>query len=229
MEEEGIMMSDATATRALTGPRILTKEVPEYLGTYLPGTGFPTYKNWYASTTGNTVYHESYLDLSGYTQDFLTLMPQQVTLQDPGYYTVQGIENTLTAIYMIDVVSLERLNIDEVEADWLTSFNAPGMMTTTEDFEQIIFGQFRWLSPQTNFTEVTALAPISGGSFGSGNPSTVAKLWCYRIAIGSTGGFAPTDRLTINATRFVLAATVIKEDDLPFLMRQKRSYELGTD
>jgi hypothetical protein len=221
-------MSKATETKALTGPRLLTKEVPEYIGTFAEVTGFPTYKNWFTSASGNSIYHESYLDLSGYTNDYLTLMPSQVALQDPGYYTVQGAANAATAIFVIDVMSNERLDIDEVEADWLNFFNVPGMMTTTEDFEQIIFGQFRWMSPQTNFSFATALNTISAGTFGSGSPTTVAKLWCYRFVISNTGGFLPADRLAINAARFVMGATVVKEDELPFLMRQKRSYELAT-
>lgn len=223
------MMADKseTSSRALTGPRVLTKGIEEYTGTYVDGSGFPAYKNWKPSTSGFSLMHESYFDLSGYARDYLTLVPSGVNLQDGGYYVTTG-SSPLTGMFVIDIVSQERLTHDDVETQWLTLYNLSGQPETEQDFEQIVYGKFRWLAPTLNNTYVNGLTPMSQGLFGSSSPTTVQKLWCYRFLIYTTQD-ATGDAIACNATRFLLGATVIKEDDLPFLMRQKRSYELGTD
>jgi len=213
--------------RALTGPRILHREVEEYTGRWdTPSTSFPAYKNWTPSTSGTSLMNENYFDLSGYEHDFLTLIPSGATLQDPGYYVTDNV-SPLTGVVVLDIISQERLDHDTVETDWLQSLNVPSMPTTTEDFNQIVFGQFRWFAPQTDFTLVQAMSPISRGNFGSSSPTTVAKLWCYRFLIVTSVDLTNM-LLTVNATRFVLGSTIVKEKDLSFIMRQKRSYELGT-
>jgi len=215
---------------AITGPRLMEKMVDEYIGEYsTPDSQFPAYKGWVPSADGLTLMHESYLDLSGYTADHLTAFPINAGLQDPGYYTVAaaGI-NASTRLVVLDLMSQERLDIEEVDTDWRGSKNVPGMPTSTTDFEQIIMGRFRMMAPQTDFTYVSALSPIAGGDFGSASPTTVAKLWCYRFLLYSAEEPYVGAGLEVNATRFVLSATIVEEEDLPFLMRQKRSFELST-
>ena len=84
----------------------------------------------------------------------------------------------------------------------------------------------RGMTTQTEFGSVTLLRAAYGGSYGSAGPTTVSKLWCYRII-----RIAATDLdnqvLTVPATRFVLAATIVKEEELPYQMRLKRSFELA--
>lgn len=214
---------------ALTGPRLMEKMVDEYIGLYsTPDNSFPAYKGWVPSNDGLTLMHESYFDLSGYTNDHLTTFPVNAGLQDPGYYTVAaaGIDGS-TRLIVLDIMSQERLDIEAVDTDWRGSKNVPGMPTSTEDFEQIILGRLRMMAPQTDFRYVSALSPIAGGEFGSASPTTVAKLWCYRFLIYSSETYVGAG-LEVNATRFVLSATIIEEEDLPFIMRQKRSFELST-
>ena len=218
--------TEKTTTRALEGPRVLQKSVDEYTGVFLDGYGFPAYKGWVPSTTGAALMHEQFIDLSGYSNDQMTVIPTGATLQDPGYYITTGV-SPVTSVFVIDIISQEKLLVDDVEDDWRTTGNVPSMPTSREDFNQIIFGQARWMAPSTNFTFLTGLTPISQGQFGSASPTTVAKLWLYRFLIYGTID-ATNDLLTCNATRFVIGATAVKEKDLTFLMRQKRSYELGT-
>jgi len=222
------MASKETAIESLTGPRILERTVDEYIGTFDSASNkFPAYKGWVTSAAGGVLMHESYFDLGGYEREFLTLFPTNATLQDPGYYTSSATDVS-TNMVVLDIISQERLSIVNVEADWRNNRNVPNMPTTTEDFEQIIFGQFRWMAPSTSFSFTTALTPISRGNFGSANPTTVQKLWCYRFLIYENDpGFIDVN-LECAATRFVLGATIAKEEDLPFLMRQYRSYELAS-
>lgn len=213
--------------RALSGPRLMSIPIEEYIGEYpAGGTSFASYKNWIPSTAGTALMNEGYFDLSGYANDALTLFPTNMGLQDPGYYTTSNVLPT-SRLAVLDIISQERLDVDEVEDWWRTYKNVPGMMATTLDFEQIIMGQFRLMTPQTDFTLVGALSSIAGGEFGSGSPTTVQKLWVYRFLIYSAETFENTE-LEVNATRFNMAATIAEEKELSFLMRQKRSYEIST-
>lgn len=215
------------STRALSGPRLMEISFEEYIGEYpLAGSSFSAYKNWTPSTTGQALMNENYFDLSGYARDGLTLFPTNAGLQDPGYYTTSNVLPT-TRLVVLDIMSQERLDVDDVETWWRDYKNVPGMMESPVDHEQIIMGNFRLFVPQTDFTFVSAMSPISGGDFGSASPTTVQKLWCYRFLIYSAQVFDNTE-LEVNATRFMLAATIAEESEDSFLMRQKRSYELAT-
>jgi hypothetical protein len=86
---------------------------------------------------------------------------------------------------------------------------------------------FRLLTPQTDFSITNLLLPATGGSLGSAEPTAVQKLWVYRVLIPTATDLS-TSTWVVPATRFVLGAEIVKEDDLPYMMRLKRSYELAT-
>ena len=103
--------------------------------------------------------------------------------------------------------------------------NVPGMLDSDDDFTQIIWGQYRMYLGQDTFAGPANLfLPANGATFGSGEPTTAARLWCYRIII--TTAAADGDTLLIPASRFVLNGVVAKEKEMAFIMRTKRSYEL---
>ena len=70
------------------------------------------------------------------------------------------------------------------------------------------------------------MLPVTQGSFGSAEPTAVQKLWVYRVVL--CRGASDASTLLLPATRFVLASDIVKEEDLPYIMRLKRSYELST-
>jgi hypothetical protein len=108
----------------------------------------------------------------------------------------------------------------------MTENNVPGMMLSDTDFMQVIWGQYRVFLGQAQFaTSANFFVPATGSQFGSGQPTTAGRLYCYRIVI--TQGALEGDTLQVPASRFILNAVVAKEEELPFLMRQKRSYELA--
>lgn len=213
-------------TRALTGPRSLTQMVPEYAGVFAGGE-FKGYKGWLGSSSDPLLYYETYFDLTGYKLDDLTAMPIAAMVQDPGIY---GTNATGVPLHVVDILSQERLDIGEVYNELVNRNNAPGMLDTVNNFEQITFGNHRLFLAQTIFTNPTGVnlyLPASEMQFGSGDPVTVQKLWAYRIvaAPGGTTGNA----ITIPASRFLLNIVVKKEADRVYLQRLKRSYELDQD
>lgn len=207
------------AKGALEGDKTISQMMPEYSGAYT--TEWTDHKTWQGPATGNVIFNETYIDLSAYELDDLTFFPMGAILQDPGLYQ----SDVTNPLQVLDIVSQAKLNITEVLAN-LAENNVPGMMESTMDFTQIIWGQYRTFLGQATFQGGANLfLPANGGLFGSGSPTTAAKLYCTRIII--TDAATEGNYLSVPASRFIVSAVVAKEKDLAFMMRQKRSYELA--
>lgn len=215
--------SAKTSTRALEGPRRLTQEIPPYQGEYTASDLFPDANGWTASGLNNFLSYETYFDLSGYELDDITFVPTGVLLQDAGRYLAS---NATLDYEVLDIVSQERLTASEINAGLLAG-GVPGMSNTTQDFTQIIAGNYRLMTQLTTTAAANILLTVDGGSFGSGEPTAAAKVWVYRC-IRINGSKVLADSLIIPASRFIMNGTAIQEEDIPYLMRLKRSYEIAT-
>ena len=216
------MPKEKDSTRALTGARLMNQGVPSYIGTFTGGA-FPSSNGWYTFTGG--VAHEAYFDLSGYELDDLTVIPTLLELQDALPYTCVNPTPDLQ-VRVWDIISQERLDAETV-VNLLDSLNYPGSFGSKNDWSQILMCNFRLFTTQNDFQVTSLLLPATGGALGSSEPTAVQKLWTYRIVSAAA---TDLDNVGINipATRFLAGIEVIKEDDLPYMMRLKRSYELAT-
>jgi len=233
-------MAKESSTRALTGPRTLTTQfemasmmwfnLPPASSQFKPlGPISGSFANWQALVNLPVIYNENYLDLSGYELDDLTLIPSSVTVQDPGVYLYSG-QGHVFCVY--DILSQERLTVAQI--DQLGELNrtnrqaGPGMPGGPLDREQIVYGLYRFFSNNTTQTGMPQLMLNARTvRFGSGQPTAVQKLWAYRIVIFADSP-AADDTVVIPACTFVLNAEIVKEKELSYMMRLKRSYELGT-
>jgi len=219
-------------TRALTGPRQLKLMVPYYYGTYVDGDGFPSMNGWSGTgvgATGNFVYYESTIDVN-LALDDLTMFPQVVMLQDPGIYTkspdpIPG--SLFDSMQVVDIISVKQLDPVTLKQDFVTGRGAlPGMLGTTDDFNQIIMGTWRLMANNSNLgQQANIMVTVDAGDFSSASPFAQDRLWCYRFLFPIT-----TDLTGVvcgsPASRFILNVVVGQEDDLPYMMRLKNSYEL---
>lgn len=231
------------ARGALEGPRLMSKNVPSTLAVYggdAGGREWTVTNGWVPIEQGANygIYHESYWDLSGYTADKLTTVPSGISLQDGMAYFLQGYEAAEIEgyqYYLVDIVSQERIDPLAVFTDCFGNgeqMGSPDTATRT-DWTQSLFYQIRYMCKQTDYISPSAptfgkqlLLPATGGEYGSASPTTVEKLWLYRIIVPMGVDPIPVVYYNVPATRFVMAADIVKEADLEFLMRQKRSYEL---
>jgi len=228
------MPTEKTSTRALTGDRILTQNVPSYAGISDVTLAWSEANGWQSvgSSIGvSGLMYENYFDLSGYELDDLTLVPMAAKLQDgmPSFYTPAVPANTNQGLWVVDIISQERLDPEVVCTNIATANNLPGLSTTRDEFNQLIMCDARFMALDTTIGATTQLVTTTRGQFGSLSPTAVAKLWTYRFVLVGRGimGIDPNDELSIPGTRFVLAANIIKEEELPYMMRLKRSYELA--
>ncbi len=218
------MAKEKDTTRALTGTRIMNIPVPSCIATETDGSFVVT--NGWSSLANDVIYYENYFDLSAYELDDLTLVPTALALQDGLPYTTP-IPAPESQLAVFDIVSQERLSMQEIYDIYTTQYEYPGSPASTQDWSQLLMCNFRLMTPQTDFQISTLLLPASGGAFGSSEPTAVQKLWVYRVLIPVANDLTGTTWV-VPATRFVMGAEIVKEDDLPYLMRLKRSYELAT-
>jgi len=218
------MAKESKSTRALTGVRLLHKDIPSTLCTETGGS-FVASNGW-QHIADNVLYYETYFDLSAYELDDLTVVPTSLSLQDGlPYTTIQPAPETQMAV--LDIISQEKLDMATVYTNYTQTYDIPGSPAATEDWTQLLMCNFRLMTPQTDFAVSSLLLPATGGTFGSAEPTAVQKLWLYRIIIPVANDL--TDTIwNIPPTRFIMGADIVKEEDLPYMMRLKRSYELAT-
>lgn len=212
------------STRALTGTRLLHEDVPGTICTEVGGQYAAT--NGWQTLLNDVLYYESYFDLSAYELDDLTLIPTAMSLQDGMPYTTTS-QDPITQLPVLDIISQEKLNMREVYDNYTTSLDIPGSPGSTQDWIQLLMCNFRLMTPQTDFMITNLLLPATGGAYGSAEPTAVQKLWYYRILIPTANDLTGSVWV-VPPTRFVLGAEIVKEDELPYMMRLKRSYEIAT-
>lgn len=225
--------SETVATRTLSGRRRMSIPFQPLSATFdsltfswsaQPGSS----ANWQLIDPAKAVgfYIEDYFDTSGYTNDKLTVFTENAYIQEAGRYQMPFSNNARWLV--LDLIMTER--IDDVGNMCLelvgSNSGIPGTSNSTDDWNQVIFGRLREL---TGITQGTALqdvfAPTSDQQWGSLEPTTADKLWTYKVLLilGTPGEFAT---LKYPASRVVMNTEVRREDDMAYMMRQKRSYEL---
>lgn len=177
----------------------------------------------------NAAYHENNIDLSGYTMEDLTFATFETMMQDAGLYLSEvaggGAPGTGDRLMVMEIISDVPFNVGDLQ-NALTDYpgRVPGMLGTNQDFIQIIYGNVRTYVQNNTLNLPGYYQLVESSGFGSKEPTAAAKLYCYKI-VQLTGG-SPTDTLQIPASRIGLAGRMYREDELPYMMRLKRSYEL---
>jgi hypothetical protein len=211
------------SARALEGPRVMDQMFSRLDVQGLPGAPYYTLTsgdNWevLVAGAGETVYvSRKYYDLSGYNRDFLTTFVQGVDVQEGHVPT-----GDMAAFIVLDLITSEYPTDAEV---LVSATNPPGFPESTSDMSTIIYGRHRQYRTDAN---IGGFPIVVGASMWGTMPATTAdKVHLTRIVITSTPAAAP-ETLAVPPANYVTAAIVSKEAELPFLMRQKRSYELAT-
>jgi len=173
--------------------------------------------------------YRDYFDLSGYSQASLTTFVQGVDLQE-GCIPNTDIANPCELLVIYDLITTEFVSDAEIQRTLLTAppstffHNQFGFPTSQLSLQQIIYGRMRvWSSPSAG-VNVAFPQKIGDNIFGTGTATSGEKLHLTRIAMNHTANSS----VSIPPVNYVIATMVVKEKDLPFLMRQKRSHELAT-
>jgi len=163
----------------------------------------------------------SYFDLSGYTKPGLTTFFQGVDFQ----YAATPVSNE-SRLHVYDFISTEFLTDTELlQSLGATIKSGPGFSASTLNMEQVVYARLRTYSWPGIPDPASQSIPLHGVDlWGTCNATTADKLHITRVV-----GFRSNSKLAIIAdTNVVVTAIIAKEKELPYLMRQKRSYELST-
>lgn len=207
---------------SIEGPRVLDKVLTGCTITTDESGLIATVNNGWQVVDGinGIVAQREYFDLSGYNRKSLTTFMQGVELQYPG--PMAGDD---TAMTIMEVLSTEFISDAELARVLAVPgpFSGPGFSISTMNQEQIIYARMR-LYILNNTTTPIIPTLFSSDEWGTCAAATSDKLHITRVV--NMGSFNTT--AYIPDVNVVLAAIITKEKELPFLMRQKRSYELAT-
>jgi hypothetical protein len=165
------------------------------------------------------------IDLGGLELAKETFFPVGSTIQDPGIY--QNDSETVPAMAVIDIITDKLIDPSEViDFAYLYSNRGTmyGMIGNADDETTIVMGSYRFMTGNSNLTYPGLMRTEVSTSFSSGEPTAASKLYCYRIVQPWVSG--STTAIAIPASRFYLTGVRDKEEDLVYMMRLKRSYEL---
>lgn len=162
----------------------------------------------------------SYYDLSGYNQNELTTFFQAVDVQE--VFTPFG----SAACRVVDLITTEYVSDTEIVAAYQYTTgdgDLPGFPLSKFNMEQVVYGRTRTFTSNGSFGDIT----LQGSTmWGTCSAATADKLHITRIVMVLNTA-AIDQAVHIPACNYVTAIIVAKEQDLSFIMRQKRSYEMA--
>ena len=165
------------------------------------------------------------IDLGGLELNKETFFPVGSTIQDPGIYA--NTSATTPAMAVIDIITDKLIDPSQcIDFAYLYDVigSMYGMLGNNNDATTVVMGQYRFMTANSNLTYPSMVRTEVQTSFSSGEPTAASKLYCYRIVQPWVDG--DTTEITIPASRFYLTGVRDKEEDLIYMMRLKRSYEL---
>lgn len=199
------------------------------LSTDVDGVGFINASDGWTPLGVNGCFIQNDIDLAGFAQQDLTFATFETMMQDPGLYLSErlgggspGSGNRMIVCEFISDVPFNTGDLQNVLTD--LPARAPGMLGTNQDFKQILYGNLRTYVPNTTLGLPGYFQLIDSSGFGSKEPTAAEKLYCYKIVQLANG--APGDTLQIPASRIGLMGRMFAEDELAYIYRLKRSYEL---
>ncbi len=210
-------------------PRRITAMHPALNATYDNVSGAWSDLNGWQALRSAILMHETQIDLSGYAMDSLTFFPDGVGLQDPGIYAFKpGASSTaFQGLVVLDIVTSVPMDLETVALTMVNDITGPAMLGSLYEFETILFGQYRFFSPNSNITFPNYQSLVRAQRFDSGEPTAADKLYCYRVISMVTLDLDDDSLIQVPAARHILSGAMGDESDLKYIMRLKRSYELA--
>jgi len=168
---------------------------------------------------GEAFVFRGYVDLAGWSRQDLTTFTQGIDIQK-GLIPLKGTDppGAFQGVYEFDFITTRRLT--DLELGNL--FNLPGFGGSTVDLMEVIYGE-RMIYAE-NATVAGTFVQIGGETFGSGNATAMDKLHWTRLVFLHKAQAG--DNLVIYPANLVVQAMTVKEKDLVWMERLRRSYVL---
>jgi len=163
----------------------------------------------------------SYFDLSGYNKPSLTTFFQGIDFQ---YASPPTTDSSRMALF--DMITTEYLTNEELDTVFSANIkSAPGFTMSTLNMEQIVYARLRAYAWPGIPDPGSLSVPLHNVDlWGTCNATTADKLHITRVVVFGSA----LKSAMIPDVNVVVTAIIGKEKTLPYLMRQKRSFELST-
>tara|TARA_B100000161_G_C33523453_1_gene402318 strand:+ start:567 stop:1250 length:684 start_codon:yes stop_codon:yes gene_type:complete len=175
----------------------------------------------------NCIMSEQYIDLNGLNIDDKSVFFDAITCQSPNAPLIGpkvfGAANPPAGASLLihDIVTSVPLIIENSIIDELAY--GIGYMQSQYDFEHVIYYRSQSWTTDVDFGGFICNMTSQQQS-GSGMPTASDRLYCYRFVQWTTQ--VQNAVVSIPPARIVLAARAVKENEVEYIYRLKRSYEL---
>ena len=227
--------------KGIEGNKLLRKTIPgAYIGydDYEPyitvggGEGWTTYYNG----TVNFAIWRGYFDIAGWSKEQLSAFINGVGWQESDRWTIAN-ANTEGAfapeVLTWDILSKGKIPDEALDGEHFLDgagffgWNAPGMIDSNYNLEEIFGGRFRQYLPNANLNNVAN--QYATELWGCGDATAGDKIYITRIVapfLAMKGGEDATV-LVVPPQAILVPAVVVDEKDLVYMERLRRSYVLG--
>ena len=173
-------------------------------------------------------YNEQVIDLTGMSVEHKTFFPESFAVQSgPIRYAAPGTQGAGT---MLEVTFITTSPFD-IKSNYITNLDFeqfilfPGSIGSEQSFDTVVCGEWSTYTSSTSVAPAIELYPSSSGRFGSMEPVSSDRLYCYRIIFAQTI-VASSVIYGAPATKLVLAGMIGEDSDLAYVMRLRRDYQL---
>jgi len=187
-----------------------------------PTTDATITSGWEVLSGPQGVYHHfvarTYIDLAGWSKQELTTFTQGIDIQKQLIPIFTGV---IPNLWELDYITTRRITDDEL-TEIGNDNSLPSFHSSTLDLMEMIYGER--LSYAVNTQIGGTFVQVGEERFGSGNPTAMDKMhWTRHIIIPAA---APASTLQVYPTNLIVQALTVKEKDLVWMERLRRSYVL---
>jgi len=188
-------------------------------------------------------WYENKIDLSGYSLQEKTIYPRAVICQEnQGYVnsderppiapsTTDIAQGTLIAWDFISSIpiDIEDIWVQAIAGNLGPYFGIGGFLGGSDEWTALQYGRFRhYIANQTlSGMSNNPLVCVVDNTFGSMQPTASDVLYCYRMVMFDAVPTKKNAAVFCPPMRLVIPSDIGTEDDLEYMMRLKRSYELA--
>lgn len=176
-------------------------------------------------------YNEQVIDLTGMSVEHKTFFPESFAVQSgPMRYASPGSQGAGTMLELTFITTspfdIKENYVSGIDFEQFVLF--PGSIGSHQSFETVVAGEWSTYTSSTSTVPAIELYPSSSGRFGSMEPVSSDRLYCYRLIFAQTI-IGSSTIYGAPSTKLVLAGMIGEDSDLAYVMRLRRDYQLQNE
>ena len=174
-------------------------------------------------------YNEQVIDLTGMSVEHKTFFPESFAIQSgPVRYSSPG-NSGAGALIELHFITTTPFDIKENYRQGAVDFEQfvlfPGSIGSFQTFDTVVCGEWSTYTSSTSATPALEMYPSSSGRFGSMEPISSDRLYCYRLVFANLIE-SSSDNYGTPASKIMLYGMEGEDSDLDYVMRLRRDYQL---